>query len=67
MSFSNTTQTTISPHNQQPLVTRDYPTSNTEIDAVIVAAARQQKEWAAKPLSERIAIGERFIVSASNP
>ncbi|KAI0812702.1 NAD-aldehyde dehydrogenase [Irpex lacteus] len=61
MSFSNTTQTTISPHNQQPLVTRDYPTSNAEIDAVIATAARQQKEWAARPLSERIAIGERFI------
>jgi acyl-CoA reductase-like NAD-dependent aldehyde dehydrogenase len=62
MAFSETTQTTISPHNQKPLVTRDYP-SQSELDATINQAAEAQKQWAALSLQERIRIGYRFIVS----
>jgi acyl-CoA reductase-like NAD-dependent aldehyde dehydrogenase len=61
MAFSETTQTTISPHNQKPLVTRDYP-SQSELDATINQAAEAQKQWAALSLQERIRIGYRFIV-----
>lgn len=55
------TQTTISPHNQKPLVTRAYP-SQQELDAAIKASANAQKEWAKVPLKDRIQIGNRFIV-----
>ena len=55
-------QTTIIPHTQKPLVTRTYPT-NSELDAIIKSADEAQKKWAAVPLSERIAIGYKFIVS----
>lgn len=55
-------QTTIIPHTQKPLVTRTYPT-NSELDAIIQSADEAQKKWAAVPLSERIAIGYKFIVS----
>ena len=60
MAFSETEQTTISPHNQQAYVTRQYP-STTEIDAQIDKAAAAQKAWARVPLKERIAIGYKFI------
>ncbi|KAI0687822.1 succinate semialdehyde dehydrogenase [Cytidiella melzeri] len=60
MSFSNTTQTTISPHNQHPLVIRQYP-STQDIDTLIKQAAEAQKLWAATPLQQRIEIGHRFI------
>ncbi|KAK2459605.1 hypothetical protein APHAL10511_008360 [Amanita phalloides] len=55
-----TSQTTISPHNQQPLVTRIYP-SKSDINVVITNAAAAQKVWATVPLSERIAIGYKFM------
>ena len=55
-------QTTIIPHTQKHLVTRTYPT-NSELDAIIKSADEAQKKWAAVPLSERIAIGYKFIVS----
>ncbi|KAJ3810985.1 succinate semialdehyde dehydrogenase [Lentinula aff. lateritia] len=58
--FSSTSQTTITPHNQQPLVTRNYPTES-ELDATIVRAAEAQKAWAKVPLEERIKIGRKFI------
>ncbi|PPQ64463.1 hypothetical protein CVT24_008473 [Panaeolus cyanescens] len=54
------TQTTISPHNQQPLVTRTYP-SEQELDAIIDSAAKAQQAWSKVPLEERIAIGWNFI------
>ena len=59
--MSAQSQTTITPHNQQPLVTRTYP-SEAELDAAIRSAADAQKSWAKVPLEERIAIGRRFIV-----
>ncbi|KAJ3846047.1 succinate semialdehyde dehydrogenase [Lentinula lateritia] len=58
--FPSTSQTTITPHNQQPLVTRNYPTES-ELDATIVRAAEAQKAWAKVPLEERIKIGRKFI------
>ncbi|KAJ6631214.1 Aldehyde/histidinol dehydrogenase [Mycena sp. CBHHK59/15] len=53
-------QTTISPHNQQPYVTRTYPTTDA-LDTTIARAAVAQKAWAAVPLADRIAIGHKFI------
>jgi acyl-CoA reductase-like NAD-dependent aldehyde dehydrogenase len=60
----STFQTTIIPHSQQPysITIRQYP-AESELDGIIEAAATAQKEWSKKPLSERIAIGHRFIVS----
>ncbi|KAJ3739282.1 succinate semialdehyde dehydrogenase [Lentinula detonsa] len=58
--FSTTSQTTITPHNQQPLVTRDYPTE-AELDATIAGGFEAQKAWAKVPLEERIRIGWKFI------
>lgn len=56
-----TSQTTISPHNQQPLVTRSYP-SQDELSVAIQRSAAAQKVWARAPLQERIAVGKRFMV-----
>ncbi|KAF8736117.1 hypothetical protein AX14_000840 [Amanita brunnescens Koide BX004] len=55
-----TIQTTLSPHNQQPLVTRTYP-SRDQIDGFIRNASVAQKSWAKVLLSDRIAIGRKFI------
>ncbi|KAM6492495.1 NAD-aldehyde dehydrogenase [Amanita muscaria] len=60
-----TTQTTISPHNQQPLITRTYP-SNEQIDAAINDASAAQKLWSRIPLDERIAIGRKFMDEIKN-
>ncbi|KIP02001.1 hypothetical protein PHLGIDRAFT_130969 [Phlebiopsis gigantea 11061_1 CR5-6] len=60
MQFSSQVQTTISPHTQQPLVSRTYP-SQEQVNEAIVKSKKAQKEWAKVPLKERIAIGRRFI------
>lgn len=60
MDDSATAQTTISPVDLQPVVHRVYPTSDA-LDASIARAAAAQKQWAAVPLAERIAIGHKFI------
>ncbi|THH18080.1 hypothetical protein EW146_g2840 [Bondarzewia mesenterica] len=57
---SPTSQTTIVPHNQQPLVTRHYPSKN-ELDSVIVRVSEAQKAWSHVPLKQRIAIATRFM------
>jgi acyl-CoA reductase-like NAD-dependent aldehyde dehydrogenase len=54
------TQTTITPHNQQPFVTRSYP-SESELDQAIRNSANAQKAWSAVPVEDRIAIGRKFI------
>ncbi|KAK7036682.1 hypothetical protein VNI00_011347 [Paramarasmius palmivorus] len=54
------TQTTITPHNQQPYVTRTYP-SESELDSAIRNAQTAQKAWAKVPLKERIEIGRKFM------
>ena len=55
-------QTTIIPHSQQPLVTRTYP-SVEELEKVILSSADAQKQWAKVPLSSRVAIANKFVVS----
>jgi len=57
-----TSQTTIIPHNQQPLITRTYP-EQSELDTLIKNASEAQKTWSKVPLKERIAIGRKFMVS----
>jgi hypothetical protein len=56
-------QTTITPHNQQPLVTRTYP-SELELNEIIVRASTAQITWARVPLKDRLAIGAKFLVCA---
>jgi hypothetical protein len=56
-------QTTITPHNQQPLVTRTYP-SEPELGDVIRRAAVAHQLWARVPLKGRLAIGAKFVVCA---
>ncbi|KZO97238.1 succinate semialdehyde dehydrogenase [Calocera viscosa TUFC12733] len=58
--MSSSTQTTLAPHTQQPVVTRTYPTI-PELDAAIAASSAAQKTWRKVPLSERINIGRRFM------
>jgi acyl-CoA reductase-like NAD-dependent aldehyde dehydrogenase len=59
--ISPTSQITIIPHSQQPLVTRNYP-SESELDATIARASQAQQTWSRVPLKERIAIGVKFMV-----
>ncbi|KAF8634813.1 hypothetical protein AX17_004065 [Amanita inopinata Kibby_2008] len=54
------TQTTITPHSQQPLVTRTYP-SQSEINSIIDNASTAQKSWSKVALADRIAISRRFM------
>ncbi|KAI0739470.1 succinate semialdehyde dehydrogenase [Daedaleopsis nitida] len=53
-------QTTLIPHNQQPLVCRTYPSEKQLTKAIENAAAAQEK-WARVPLQQRVAIGRRFM------
>ncbi len=57
-------QTTLIPHNQQPLVIRNYP-SLAQLDKSIQNAAVAQEKWARVPLKQRIAIGRKFMVRRS--
>ena len=54
-------QTTITPHNQAPYITRTYP-SQEALEGTIQVAKDAQKQWAKVPLKERIAIGHKFVV-----
>ncbi|KAI0808051.1 succinate semialdehyde dehydrogenase [Fomes fomentarius] len=53
-------QTTLVPHNQQPLVVRTYPLE-TQLNKAIERAAAAQEKWERTPLQQRIAIGHKFI------
>ncbi|TFK86010.1 succinate semialdehyde dehydrogenase [Polyporus arcularius HHB13444] len=55
-----TSQTTLIPHNQQPLVIRSYP-SETQLERSIQYAAAAQEKWARVPLKQRVEIGRRFM------
>ena len=55
-------QTTIVPHSQKPLVSREYPTE-AELEQAVLRSAAAQKQWSKVPLKQRIAIGYKFIVS----
>ncbi|KAI0363269.1 NAD-aldehyde dehydrogenase [Pilatotrama ljubarskyi] len=58
-------QTTIIPHNQQPLVIRSYP-SKSQLNKSIQYAAAAQEKWARVPLNQRIAIGRKSMEEFSN-
>ncbi len=55
-------QTTISPHNQQPLVSRTYP-GESDLDAIINKAHAAQKSWSKFSVKDRVTIGRRFMVN----
>ena len=61
MSFSEISQSTITPHSQQIYVVRAYP-SKEDVDQAIVRSSAAQKSWSKVPLKERIAIGRKFMV-----
>ncbi|KAL0574591.1 hypothetical protein V5O48_007376 [Marasmius crinis-equi] len=54
------TQTTITPHNQAPYITKTYPTE-AELDGYIKSAQTAQASWAKVPLKDRIATGRKFM------
>ncbi|KII84711.1 hypothetical protein PLICRDRAFT_57239 [Plicaturopsis crispa FD-325 SS-3] len=58
--MSAQSQTTITPHSQEPFVTRTYP-SEPELDKTIHSAAAAQAKWTQVPLEKRIAIGRKFM------
>ncbi|KAH9846020.1 NAD-aldehyde dehydrogenase [Lenzites betulinus] len=58
-------QTTLIPHNQQPLVIRTYP-SASQLEKAVQNAAAAQEKWARVPLSQRIAIGRGFMEEFGN-
>ncbi|CAK5272981.1 unnamed protein product [Mycena citricolor] len=53
-------QTTISPHDQKPVVERTYP-SSAALDAIIQRASAAQQQWVTVPVAQRIAIAQKFI------
>jgi hypothetical protein len=55
-------QTTITPHNQKPFLTRTYP-SNPELDVLVQKSANAQKAWGRVPVQDRVAVGRKFLVS----
>jgi NAD-dependent aldehyde dehydrogenases len=61
MIMSEASQTTLTPHNQQPLVSRTYP-SELEVDCAIQNSAKAQKAWSSVSVQERIIIGRKFMV-----
>ncbi|KAI0643224.1 NAD-aldehyde dehydrogenase [Trametes meyenii] len=58
-------QTTLIPHSQEPLVIRTYP-SESQLEKSIQYAAAAQEKWARVPLGQRIAIGRRFVEEFGN-
>jgi hypothetical protein len=60
--ITDTSQTTITPHNQQSFVTRTYP-SQLELDTNIRRSSLAQNAWARVPLKDRLVIGTKFVVS----
>ncbi|XP_006463932.1 hypothetical protein AGABI2DRAFT_194578 [Agaricus bisporus var. bisporus H97] len=53
-------QVTITPHTQQPLVSRTYPVRE-DLNATINKAHIAQKSWSRIPVKDRVAIGRRFM------
>lgn len=64
LSFQKMSQTTLSPHTQAPLVTRQWP-SEEELDAIVQTSANAQKQWQKVSLDERLKIADKFVVSTS--
>lgn len=61
MSFSEVSQSTLTPHTQQIYVVRAYP-SQEDVEEKITRASVAQKAWRKVPLTERTAIGRKFMV-----
>ena len=59
-------QTTITPHNQKPFVTRTFPSEN-ELDNLIANAVIAQKAWSAVSVEDRVTIGKKFMVAIKFP
>ncbi|KAH9064100.1 succinate semialdehyde dehydrogenase [Lactarius vividus] len=57
---SPSSQTTITPHSQTPLVTRTY-VSQSELDDIVKRSSEAQKAWARVPLKDRLAIATKFV------
>ncbi|EKM75670.1 hypothetical protein AGABI1DRAFT_116267 [Agaricus bisporus var. burnettii JB137-S8] len=53
-------QVTVTPHTQQPLVSRTYPVQE-DLDAAILKAHTAQKSWSSISVKDRVAIGRRFM------
>ena len=60
--FSEISQSTITPHSQQIYVVRAYP-SKEDVGQTIANSAAAQKSWSKVPLTDRIAIGRKFMVT----
>ncbi|THH15117.1 hypothetical protein EUX98_g9516 [Antrodiella citrinella] len=60
MAFSEVSQSTITPHSQQIYVVRAYP-SKEDVEGTIARSVAAQKAWSKVPLSERIALGWKFM------
>jgi acyl-CoA reductase-like NAD-dependent aldehyde dehydrogenase len=54
-------QTTISPIDQQPVLTRPLLTDD-QLDQVIAQSVRAYKAWRKVPLDDRLAIAEKWMV-----
>ena len=52
-------QTTITPHDQSPYVTREL---TKDYDSIVQKGSKAQKSWAKVPIERRIEIGTRFVV-----
>ncbi|EPS94294.1 hypothetical protein FOMPIDRAFT_101659 [Fomitopsis schrenkii] len=57
---SLTSQITLSPHTQQSLVSRTYP-SQAELNDIIERSEAAQKRWALVPLRKRIDVASKFM------
>ncbi|KAF7761486.1 hypothetical protein Agabi119p4_9478 [Agaricus bisporus var. burnettii] len=53
-------QVTVTPHTQQPLVSRTYPVQE-DLDAAVLKAHTAQKSWSSISVKDRVAIGRRFM------
>ena len=59
-------QTTISPIDQQPVLTRPLLT-NDQLDHVIGESVRAYKAWRKVSLDDRLQIAEKWMVRLRNP
>ncbi|CEL53009.1 aldehyde dehydrogenase [Rhizoctonia solani AG-1 IB] len=58
--MSPSSQTTIIPHSQEPLVTHQYP-SVSELDDLVLRSGKAQKAWKNVSLEDRLKIGQKFV------
>ncbi|KAB5590617.1 Aldehyde dehydrogenase [Ceratobasidium theobromae] len=63
--MSPSSQTTIIPHSQEPLVTYQYP-SVAELGSIVSRSAKAQKSWKSVSIQDRIKIGHKFMEEFKN-